>query len=256
MVAFLGVSTLFVLWNDAPEPWQLGFQDGGAPGFTGIVELHNTIFFYLTVICVAVFWMLGAVTYGYRYRINPIPHRYLNHGTLIELVWTVTPAIVLIAIAFPSFRLLYLLDEVVSPTITVKVTGHQWYWSYEYGDYLTHSDGSVEFDSYMLPESDLAEGQLRLLDVDNRVVLPVDCHVRLVITGADVIHDFALPSLGIKVDATPGRLNQVSLLAERAGTFYGQCSEICGVWHGFMPTVIEAVPLPEYLSWIDSLMEG
>ena len=244
-----------IIFNDAPEPWQIGFQDSGAPGFTGIVELHNTIFFYLVVICLSVFWMIGSVMYNYSYAKSPLTHKYLNHGTLIELIWTITPAIILIVIAFPSFRLLYLLDEVIAPTITIKVTGHQWYWSFEYSDYVTESGESIEFDSYMVPETDLEEGQFRLLDVDNRVIIPVDCHVRLIITGADVIHDYAIPSLGIKVDATPGRLNQASILAERTGTFYGQCSEICGVWHGFMPTVVEAVSLNEYLAWISEQME-
>ena len=141
--------------------------------------------------------------------------------TLIELIWTITPAFVLIAIAFPSFRLLYLLDEVISPTVTIKVVGHQWYWSYEYSDYINVSGESIEFDSYMLPDSDLELGQFRLLDVDNKVTVPVDTHIRLIVTGADVIHSFAVPSLGIKIDATPGRLNQTSILAERTGVFYG-----------------------------------
>ena len=165
---------------------------------------------------------------------------------------TITPAFILIAIAFPSFRLLYLLDEVISPTITIKVVGHQWYWSYEYSDYINESGESIEFDSYMLPESDLELGQFRLLDVDNRVVIPTDTHIRLIVTGADVIHSFAVPSLGVKIDAVPGRLNQTSILAERTGTFYGQCSEICGVWHGFMPIAIEAVSVQDYLSWVDA----
>ena len=242
----------YTLFNDAPQPWQLGFQDSAAPGFTGIVELHNTIFFYLVVIIVSVFWLIGTVMYYFNTNKNPIVHKYLNHGTLIELIWTITPALVLIAIAFPSFRLLYLLDEVISPTITIKVTGHQWYWSYEYSDYVTESGDPIEFDSYMIPESDLELGQFRLLDVDNRVVVPTDTHIRLIVTGADVIHSFAVPSLGLKIDAVPGRLNQTSMLAERTGLFYGQCSEICGVYHGFMPIVIEAVPVQEYLAWIDS----
>ena len=172
-------------------------------------------------------------------------------ATLIELIWTITPALILIAIAFPSFRLLYLLDEVISPTITIKVVGHQWYWSYEYSDYVTESGESIEFDSYMIPESDLELGQFRLLDVDNKVIIPVDCHIRLIITGADVIHSFAVPSLGLKIDAVPGRLNQSSIIAERTGLYFGQCSEICGVWHGFMPIVIEAVSVLDYLAWVD-----
>lgn len=240
------------IFNDAPQPWQIGFQDSAAPGFTGIVELHNTIFFYLVVISVGVFWALGSIIYYYNSEKSPIVHKYLNHGTLIELIWTITPALILIGIAFPSFRLLYLLDEVISPTITIKVVGHQWYWSYEYSDYVNESGESIEFDSYMIPESDLELGQFRLLDVDNKVIVPVDTHIRLIVTGADVIHSWAVPALGIKIDAVPGRLNQTSILAERTGTFYGQCSEICGVWHGFMPIAVEAVSVQDYLAWIDA----
>ncbi|KAH0446138.1 hypothetical protein IEQ34_025025 [Dendrobium chrysotoxum] len=160
-----------------------------------------------------------------------------------------TSALVLIAIAFPSFKLLYLMDEVLSPSMTVKVAGHQWYWSYEDSDFLNES---IEFDSYMVPETDLEDGQLRLLDVDNRVVVPIDTHIRFLFTGADVIHDFAVPSLGLKIDAVPGRLNQTSVLIEREGVFYGQCSEICGVYHGFMPIAVEAVTPEKDLAWIDS----
>jgi len=240
------------IFNDAPQPWDIGFQDSAAPGFTGIIDLHNTLFFYLIVICVGVFWILGSVIYYFNYNKSPIVHKYLNHGTLIELIWTITPALILIAIAFPSFRLLYLLDEVISPTMTIKVVGHQWYWSYEYSDFLNENGESMEFDSYMIPDSDLELGQFRLLDVDNKVIIPVDCHIRLIITGADVIHSFAVPSLGLKMDAVPGRLNQSSFLAERTGTFYGQCSEICGVWHGFMPIVVEAVSVQDYLAWLDA----
>jgi cytochrome c oxidase subunit 2 len=240
------ISLFNTIYNDAPQPWQIGFQDSAAPAFTGIVDLHNTIFFYLIVICVGVFWVLGSVMYFFNIKNSPIVHKYLNHGTLIELIWTITPALILTVIAFPSFRLLYLLDEVTSPTITIKVIGHQWYWSYEYSDYVTDSGQSVEFDSYMIPESDLELGQFRLLDVDNKMIIPVDCHIRLIITGADVIHSFAVPSLGLKIDATPGRLNQSSILAERTGTFYGQCSEICGANHRFIPISVEIVPITSF----------
>jgi cytochrome c oxidase subunit 2 len=249
----LNISFLNNIFNDAPHSWQLGFQDSAAPGFTGIVELHNTIFFYLVVISVGVFWVLASIIFYYNSSKSAIVHKYLNHGTLIELIWTITPAFILIAIAFPSFRLLYLLDEVISPTITIKVVGHQWYWSYEYSDYVNDSGESIEFDSYMIPESDLELGQFRLLDVDNRVIVPVDTHIRIIVTGADVIHSWAVPSLGIKIDAVPGRLNQTSFLAERTGVFYGQCSEICGVWHAFMPIAVEAVSVQDYLAWIDSV---
>jgi cytochrome c oxidase subunit 2 len=246
------ISIFNTIYNDAPQPWQLGFQDAAAPGFTGIVELHNTIFFYLIVICVGVFWVLFSLIFNFNSKNSPFVHKYMNHGTILETIWTILPALVLIAIAFPSFRLLYLLDEVISPTITIKVVGHQWYWSVEYSDYTTDSGDSIDFDTYMIPESDLELGQFRLLDVDNRIIIPVDCHIRFIVTGSDVLHSLGVPSLGIKIDGTPGRLNQVSILAERTGTFYGQCSEICGVWHGFMPIVIEAVSVQEYLSWLDT----
>jgi heme/copper-type cytochrome/quinol oxidase subunit 2 len=141
--------------------------------------------------------------------------------TLIELIWTITPAFILILIAFPSFKLLYLMDEVSDPAMTVLAEGHQWYWSYQYPDFLNSEDGFIEFDSYIVPESDLEDGGLRMLEVDNRVVLPELTHVRFIITAADVIHSFAVPALGIKCDAYPGRLNQVSLLINREGTFYG-----------------------------------
>ena len=203
------------IFNDAPQPWQLGFQDGASPTQEGITELHDSIFFYLIVISILVFWMMGSVLLHFNSDRNKIVHKYHNHGTLIELVWTITPALVLIAIAFPSFKLLYLMDEVISPSMTIKVAGHQWYWSYEYSDFINEDGESIEFDSYMVPESDLELGQFRLLDVDNRVVVPVDTHVRFIVTGQDVIHDFAVPSLGLKIDAVPGRLNQTSVLIQR-----------------------------------------
>ena len=151
------------------------------------------------------------------------------------------------AIAFPSFRLLYMLDEVISPALTIKVVGHQWYWSYEYSDFIKEDGEAIEFDSYMIPDSDLELGQLRLLDVDNKVVVPMDTHIRFIVTSQDVIHNFACPSLGLKIDANPGRLNQVSAIAEREGIFYGQCSELCGVAHNGMSIVIEAISIDKYL---------
>jgi len=241
-----------ILQLDAPTPWQLGFQDGASPGFEGIVTLHDSIMFYLIWILVSVFWVLMSLVSYFSSNKSTLVYKYLNHGTLIELIWTISPALVLIAIAFPSFKLLYTLDEVIDPALTVKVTGHQWYWSYEYSDMLSESGETIEFDSYLIPESDLEIGQLRLLDVDQRLVVPVDTHVRYIVTGADVIHNFSVPSLGIKVDCTPGRLNQVSALIEREGIFYGQCSELCGVYHAFMPVAIEAVSVTDFFQWVDS----
>jgi len=237
---------------DAPEPWLIGFQDSASPTHEGMTELHDSIFFYLIIIAVGVGWVLASLVINYSAASQPLSHKYSNHGTLVELIWTVTPALVLVAIAFPSFKLLYVMDEVISPSLTVKVVGHQWYWSYELCDFVDEGGDPIEYDSYMIPESDLEDGQLRLLEVDNRVVVPVDTHVRFVVTGADVIHDFAVPALGLKIDACPGRLNQTSALAQRTGVFYGQCSELCGVYHGFMPIVVEAVDLDAYLVWLDS----
>jgi len=251
MLQLITPSFLSPLLCDSAYPWQIGFQDGATPSAEGVLELHDHILFYLIVITVLVFWMLGVTMITFSSSKVGIVHKYSNHGTLIELIWTITPAFVLIAIAFPSFKLLYLLDEVISPSMTIKVAGHQWYWSYEYSDYITEDGESLEFDSYMVPDTDLEVGQLRLLEVDNRVVVPVDTHIRFIITGQDVIHDFAVPSLGVKVDAVPGRLNQTSVLIQREGTYYGQCSEICGVWHAFMPIAVEAVSMEKYIEWLD-----
>lgn len=153
-------------------------------------------------------------------------------------------------IAVPSFALLYSIDEIVDPAITLKVIGHQWYWSYEYNDYSNLFGSCINFDSYMISDDDLEEGQIRLLDVDNKLVLPINTHVRALITSTDVLHSWAVPSLGVKMDACPGRLNQVSIFIKREGSFYGQCSEICGVQHGFMPIVIEATSIENYIKWI------
>lgn len=247
------------MWNDAPEPWQIGFQDSASPIMEGIQELHDQIFFYLIVVLVLVSWMLGSILYKFHSSSenNRIRYKYLNHGTLIELIWTLTPALILVAIAFPSFKLLYLMDEVIDPAMTIKVNGHQWYWDYQYSDYVDdqHED-SIAFDSYMVPTEELEPGQLRLLEVDNRVVVPVDTHIRFIVSSADVIHSFAVPSLGLKIDAVPGRLNQTSFIAQREGVYYGQCSELCGVWHGFMPIVVEAVSLEKYLAWLKEQLDG
>ena len=187
--------------------------------------------------------MIKALTTGYY-------HKYLFEGVLIEVIWTLFPAGVLIFIALPSLKLLYLMDEVINPSLTVKVVGHQWYWSYEYSDY---GPETIEFDSYMVPTSDLKKGELRLLDVDNRLIVPIQTVVRVLVTGGDVLHAFAVPSLSVKIDAVPGRLNQTSFYLKRPGVFYGQCSEICGANHSFMPIVVEGVSLEKYVCWVEAL---
>ena len=236
---------------DAPSPWGLYFQDSATPQMEGLVELHDNIMFYLVIILFSVTWILISVIRNYTSTQSPISHKYLNHGTLIELIWTITPALILIFIAFPSFKLLYLMDEVSDPAMSVLAEGHQWYWSYQYPDFLNSDEEFIEFDSYLVPESDLEDGALRMLEVDNRVIIPELTHIRFIITGADVIHSFACPALGIKCDAYPGRLNQVSVLVNREGTFYGQCSEICGILHSSMPIVIESVSIEKFLAWLE-----
>ena len=240
-----------ILNLDAPSAWGIYFQDSATPQMEGLIELHDNIMYYLVIILFAVGWILFSIMRNYVETKSPISHKYLNHGTLIELIWTITPAIILILIAFPSFKLLYLMDEVSDPSMSVLAEGHQWYWSYQYPDFLDSNDEFIEFDSYIVPESDLEEGGLRMLEVDNRVILPELTHVRFIITAGDVIHSFSCNSLGIKGDAYPGRLNQASVFINREGVFYGQCSEICGILHSSMPIVIESVSLEKFLFWLN-----
>lgn len=249
-------SILVLIHCDSPEPWQFGFQDGASPVHEGITELHDNISYFLVIILFGVTWVIVSAIIGYNSNHTTHVHKYSNHGTLIELIWTISPALVLIAIAFPSFKLLYLMDEVISPSITIKAVGNQWFWSYEYSDFITDNGDAIEFESYIIPEADLEDGQLRQLEVDNRVTVPIDTHIRFIVTAADVLHDFAVPALGLKIDCTPGRLNAVSTLIEREGLYYGQCSELCGVLHGFIPICVEAVSSDKYIQWIDYIAEN
>lgn len=234
--------SILPLYKDAPEFSQISFQDLGSPISEQLVFFHDNIMFIILVILIFVgYIMISSI-------INKHYYKYLVEGTLIEIIWTTIPAIVLLFITFPSLQLLYSMEEVIDPSLTIKAVGHQWYWSYEYSDV---NEESIEFDSYMVPTQDLNEGDMRLLEVDNRIVVPINTTVRVVITGADVIHCFAVPSLGVKADAIPGRLNQVSFLAKRPGLYYGQCSEICGSDHSFMPIVVEAVSQEKFVNWIE-----
>ena len=236
--------------NDAPRAWGVYFQDSASPQMEALVELHDNIMFYLVIILFGVGWILISIVRNFFYLKSPISNKYVNHGTLIELIWTITPALILILIAFPSFKLLYLMDEVTDASMSVLVEGHQWYWSYQYPDFLNNDSEFIEYDSYLVPDGDLEDGALRMLEVDNRVILPELTHVRFIVTAADVIHSFASPALGIKCDAYPGRLNQFSVLINREGVFYGQCSELCGILHSSMPIVIESVTLEKFLTWL------
>jgi len=244
---------LKILFTEQASNWQFGFQIPASPVMEGIVNFHHDLFFFLTAICVFVFYMLGRsiVLYNSETLKQPL---IVVHAPILEIVWTLIPAIILIFVAIPSFSLLYSMDEIIEPLLTIKVIGHQWYWSYEfldpnilfqiYYDKLGKSEEFVplqitcNFDSYLLGDDLLEENSPRLLDVDNRLYLPVETNVRVLITAADVLHCWAVPALGVKLDACPGRLNQTSLYIKRPGTFYGQCSEICGVNHGFMPIAV------------------
>nr|AFG29096.1 cytochrome c oxidase subunit II [Elgiva connexa] len=220
----------------------LGLQDSASPLMEQLIFFHDHALLILLMITLLVSYLMVSLFF------NSYINRFLLHGQLIEIIWTIIPAIVLLFIALPSLRLLYLLDEINSPSITLKSIGHQWYWSYEYSDFL-----NIEFDSYMIPTIDLPSDGFRLLDVDNRVVLPMNSQIRILVTASDVIHSWTVPSLGVKVDGTPGRLNQTNFLMNRPGLFYGQCSEICGSNHSFMPIVIESVPVNIFIKWINSL---
>nr|YP_010998688.1 cytochrome c oxidase subunit II [Ocypode sinensis]WPM86848.1 cytochrome c oxidase subunit II [Ocypode sinensis] len=217
----------------------LGLQDGASPLMEQLIFFHDHIMLILVLIISFVGYIMGSLFF------NKFINRYMLENQPIEIIWTSVPAIILIFIALPSLRLLYLLDEVNSPSLTLKTIGHQWYWSYEYSDFL-----HMEFDSYMTPTQELQESEFRLLDVDNRTVLPLNTQIRVLISAADVIHSWTVPSLGVKADAIPGRLNQSSFLINRPGLFFGQCSEICGANHSFMPIVIESVSINSFLNWI------
>ena len=258
LLALLGLSILVAMTFSAPVsaaacdaavPWQFGFQDPASPVAEGIIRFHHDLMFILILVVVFVTWMLVRIALQFdqanmRFGSNVV------HGAELEVIWTLIPAAILALIAIPSFGLLYAVDEVVDSALTVKIIGHQWYWSYEYSDYSDEDGEPLAFDSYMVAEEDLTRGQLRLLEVDNPMVIPVRTHLRLIITAADVLHCWTIPSMGVKLDACPGRLNQVALYVDREGMFVGQCSEICGQGHGMMPIVLFSVTMDEFLAWV------
>nr|QLY89930.1 cytochrome c oxidase subunit II [Clusiodes albimanus] len=217
----------------------LNLQNSASPLMEQLIFFHDHTLLILVMITTMVSYLMVMLFF------NKYTNRYLLHGQTIEIIWTILPAIILLFIAFPSLRLLYLLDEINEPSLTLKSIGHQWYWSYEYSDFK-----NLEFDSYMIPTNEISQNGFRLLDVDNRVVLPMNSQIRILITSADVIHSWTIPALGVKVDGTPGRLNQTNFLMNRPGLFYGQCSEICGANHSFMPIVIESIPTNNFIKWV------
>nr|QHD48035.1 cytochrome c oxidase subunit II [Leptalpheus forceps] len=222
----------------------LGLQDSASPLMEQLIFFHDHAMLVLILITTLVGYIMSSLFF------NKFTNRFLLEHQTIETVWTILPALILIFIALPSLRILYLLDEVNNPSITLKAIGHQWYWSYEYSDFT-----QIEFDSYMTPTAELESSGFRLLEVDNRTILPMNTQVRILVSAADVIHSWTIPALGVKVDAIPGRLNQLSFNMNRPGLFYGQCSEICGANHSFMPIVVESTSIKSFLNWTTSANE-
>nr|QIP89247.1 cytochrome c oxidase subunit II [Crocuta crocuta]QIP89286.1 cytochrome c oxidase subunit II [Crocuta crocuta] len=221
-----------------PYPLQLGFQDATSPVMEELLHFHDHTLMIVFLISSLVLYIISLML------TTKLTHTSTMDAQEVETIWTILPAIILILIALPSLRILYMMDEINNPSLTVKTMGHQWYWSYEYTDYE-----DLNFDSYMIPTQELKPGELRLLEVDNRVVLPVEMTIRMLISSEDVLHSWTVPSLGLKTDAIPGRLNQTTLMGMRPGLYYGQCSEICGSNHSFMPIVLELVPLTYFEKW-------
>ena len=234
---------------DAPRSWQIYFQDPATISMEGILNFNNHLTFLLIVIIVFVGWFLFFTIYYFVEYNNRYSSKFV-HSKELEIVWTSIPALILLILSIPSFTLLYSMDEVSTPDLSLKVLGHQWFWSYESYDLFESNLKTIyQYDSYMTPTDEINDGKLRLLDVDLPLYLPTRTHIRILITSSDVLHSWAVPSLGVKMDAVPGRLNQISLFIKRKGVFYGQCSEICGINHGFMPIVVKAIPIETYLKF-------
>nr|QZK22379.1 cytochrome c oxidase subunit II [Amitermes sp. WA_150] len=219
-------------------------QDSASPVMEQLIFFHDHALMIMLMIITTVFYTMISIIQ------NKQTTRFILEGQMLETIWTIAPAIILVFIAIPSLRLLYLMDEIHNPVMTLKAVGHQWYWSYEYSDFT-----KLEFDSYMVQQEDQQIDTFRLLDTDNRIVLPMNSPIRLIVTAADVLHSWTVPSLGVKTDATPGRLNQVSFSINRPGLLYGQCSEICGANHSFMPIVIESVSTNQFINWVSKMSE-
>ena len=240
------------LAEDVPQPLQLGFGDPATPQMERILAFHDDLLMWvITAIVIFVTALLIWVIARYNAKANPEPSK-TTHNVPLEVIWTVVPVIILIIIAIPSFKMLYYLDRTENPELTLKVTGHQWYWSFEYQDYLGESHSDIAFDAYMLKDDELdpAKGHKRLLSTDNPVVLPIDTNIQILVTASDVIHSFTIPAFGFKKDAVPGRMNETWFRIDKPGTYYGQCSEICGKDHAFMPVEIKAVSKEEFEQWL------
>ncbi|MFW0777590.1 MAG: cytochrome c oxidase subunit II [Rickettsiales bacterium] len=226
------------------EPWQLGFQEPATPVMEKLYAAHDKLLWLISAICIFVLVAMLYICLRFNRKANPTPSK-TAHNTKLEIIWTVVPILILVAIAIPSLRLHYYMEDESDAEMTIKVVGYQWYWNYEYPDH-----GGFAFDSYMKKEAELKDGEPRLLAVDNHIVVPVDTKVKVQLTAADVIHAWAVPAFGVKRDAVPGRLNETWFKATKTGRFYGQCSELCGVGHGFMPVVVDVVSKAEFDNWV------
>ncbi len=221
----------------------MGMQESVTPTHDRLDDLHNLLLVIITLIAIFVLALLVYVCLRFRASKNPVPSK-TSHNTLLEIIWTGVPVLILVVIAIPSFKLLYFADRAVEPDMTVKVQAHQWYWSYEY------PDQQITFDSNMIPDADIKDGQVRLLDVDNRLVVPVGKKVQVLVTTSDVMHSFFIPSFGVQIYGTPGRINETWFQVEKAGVYYGQCNQICGLNHSYMPIVVEAMEQAAYDAWL------
>ncbi len=246
MKSFLSVFFMFIsfeLYGKQATDWQLSFQNPATDLMGSVVGLHNIILIVMTLVTLFVLFLLFYVSFRFSAKRNPIPST-TTHNTVVEVLWTAIPIVILVVLAIPSFKLLYQQEKSENYDMTVKVIGHQWYWEYEYPDH-----GDFYFESYMVQEQDLEEGDLRLLTVDNPLVIPANKNIQILITAGDVLHSWAVPSMGLKTDAVPGRLNETWVNVKEPGIYRGQCSEICGSGHGFMPVVVKVLPEREFVAW-------
>ncbi len=234
---------------NTPQPWQLGFQKAATPTMEHIENLHNFLMIIISLIAFFVIALLGYIIWRFRASKNKIPSK-VSHNPVLEVIWTIIPVIILTVIAFPSFRLMFYLDKISDPEITIKISGNAWYWNYEYPEH------GLQFDSQIIADKDLQEDQIRLLSVDNQLVVPVDTNIRLLFTSNDVIHSWGVPAFGVKKDCIPGRLNESWIRVTRPGIFYGQCYELCGMNHGFMPIAVKAVSKEEFKQWLAQSQKG
>jgi len=249
-IAVTGATGVFAGGLGQPEPWQMGLQEAVTPSAEGIVSFHSLLFWIITIITLFVGVLLLYVVWRFSEKKNPVPSK-TTHNTMIELAWTIVPVLILVGIAVPSFRLLYLQRDIPEAALTIKATGSQWFWGYEYPEHKNADGEVISFDAIMKTDDELKDGEPRLLATDTPVVVPINKVVKVIVTASDVLHAWAVPSFGVKIDAVPGRLNELWFKAEKLGVYYGQCSELCGKDHAFMPIEVRVVSDADYSKWLE-----